>query len=87
MAFVQRDMSGSLFRNDKRTDENNQPNAKGSALIGGEEYWVDGWTKLDKNGNKWQSLKFTPKDKDQKQHEPRKTGLEAAAEMDSDIPF
>ncbi len=59
MAYQQRENSGSLFKNDKR-EKDSQPNAKGSALIGGVEYWVDAWTKEGKNG-KWQSLSFKPK--------------------------
>jgi hypothetical protein len=61
MAYEQRDMSGSLFRNDKRESEN-QPNLKGSAMIDGAEYWVSAWTKTTKTGEKWVSLSFTPKE-------------------------
>jgi hypothetical protein len=61
MAYEQRDMSGSLFRNDKRESEN-QPNLKGSAMIDGAEYWVSAWTKTSKTGEKWVSLAFTPKE-------------------------
>lgn len=61
MAYEQRDMSGSLFRNDKR-EKDSHPNATGSALIDGVEYWVSSWTKTDKNGHKWQSLAFKRKD-------------------------
>ncbi len=61
MSYEQRDMSGSLFRNDKKTSDSH-PNAKGSAMIDGVEYWVSAWTKRDKNGNPWQSLAFTRKD-------------------------
>ena len=64
MAYEQRDMSGSLFRNDKKASDNH-PNAKGSAMINGVEYWVSAWTRRDKNGNPWQSLAFTRKDSSQ----------------------
>lgn len=60
MAYEIRELSGSLFKNDKKTADNH-PSAKGSCKIGGVEYWVDAWTKTDKNGNKWQSLSFKPK--------------------------
>ena len=83
MAYEMKDMSGSLFKNDKKETES-QPNAKGSALIGGVHYWVSAWTKKDKNGNPWQSLAFTPKDADEKPAQ-RKTGT--IDDMDSDIPF
>jgi hypothetical protein len=61
MPYEQRDNSGSLFKNDKRETESH-PNLKGSALIGGTEYWVSAWTKVPKTGDKWVSLSFTPKE-------------------------
>jgi hypothetical protein len=57
--FQQKDNSGTLFKNEDREKETH-PHAKGSALIGGVEYWVSAWTKDGKNG-KFQSLAFTPK--------------------------
>jgi hypothetical protein len=62
MPYEQRDNSGSLFKNDKReTDQ--QPTLKGSAMVGGIEYWVSAWVKVSKTGEKWQSLAFTEKEK------------------------
>ena len=60
MAYEQRDNSGSLFKNDKR-EKDSHPNATGSAMIGGVEYWVSAWTKDGKKG-KWQSLAFKRKE-------------------------
>lgn len=80
MAFTQREDSGSLFKNDKKTAENH-PNGTGSALIGGVEYWVSSWTKTDKKGQKWQSLAFKRKDADK----PAKSG--SVADLDNDLPF
>lgn len=62
MAYEQRDMQGSLFKNKDKKDDDKRPNAKGSCMIGGIEYWVDAWTKKDKNGNPWQSLSFKKKE-------------------------
>ena len=62
MAYEMKEGSGSLFKNDKRETEQH-PNMKGSALIGGVEYWVSGWTKATKGGDKWVSLSFQPKKK------------------------
>lgn len=61
MAFEQRDMQGSLFRNQKR-EKDTHPNATGSATIDGVQYWISAWTKDGKNGEKWQSLSFQRKD-------------------------
>jgi hypothetical protein len=61
MAYEQRELSGSIFKNEKKTTDNH-PNMTGSALIDGKEYWVSAWTKDGAKG-RWQSLAFTPKDK------------------------
>ena len=80
--FVQKELCGSMFKNQKKlTDQH--PNMTGSALIGGVEYWVSAWTKVDKNGNKWQSLSFTRKD----QPKTREQAEKAVADIDDDIPF
>jgi hypothetical protein len=60
MAFEMKENTGSLFKNDRR-EKDTHPNAQGTALINGVEYWVSAWTKKDKNGNPWQSLAFKPK--------------------------
>lgn len=80
--FVQKELSGSMFKNQKKLTENH-PNMTGSALIAGVEYYVSAWTKTDKNGNKWQSMSFTKKD----QQKTRKQAEKAAADMDDDLPF
>ena len=86
MAYEQKENSGSLFKNDKKK-EDNHPNATGSALIGGVEFWVSAWTKKDKNGNPWQSLSFRRKDDvRQVQKEPSNAGG-GIQDMDDDIPF
>ena len=59
--YVQKENSGSLFKNDKK-ESDKHPNAKGTALIDGVEYWVSAWTKETKDGEKWQSLSFQKKD-------------------------
>jgi hypothetical protein len=59
--YEQKPDTGALFANADRTKET-QPNAKGSALIGGVEYWVSAWTNTSSKGAKYQSLKFERKD-------------------------
>jgi hypothetical protein len=86
MAYEMKELSGSLFKNQKK-EKDTHPNATGSALIDGVEYWVSAWTKEDKNGNKWQSLAFKPKDEAKpEQKQERKSGG-TFSEMASDIPF
>jgi len=61
MAFQHKPNSGSLFKNDKREKETHA-HARGSALIDGREFWVSAWTNTRDSGEKYQSLKFSPKD-------------------------
>jgi hypothetical protein len=94
MAYEQRELSGSLFKNDKRTNDN-QPNARGSAMIDGVEYWVSAWTRRDKNNQPWQSLAFTPKEerspqpsaKDDRARNAASMRVQAPADFDDEIPF
>jgi len=83
MAYEQRDNTGSLFKNDKR-EKDTHANARGSARIDGVDYWVDAWTKKDKNGNPWQSLSF--KRKDAKAAAAKPAAPKRALD-ESDIPF
>lgn len=84
MAWEMREGQGSLFRNEKRETEKH-PNARGEALIGGVVYEVAAWTKTDKNGNKFQSLAFKPKDPHKPKTQQRTEG--GLADMDDDIPY
>jgi hypothetical protein len=39
MAYEQKDNSGSIFKNDRK-ESANHPDAKGSCMIDGVEYWI-----------------------------------------------
>jgi hypothetical protein len=84
MAYEQRDMSGTLFKNDDKKEGDKRPNAKGSCMIDGVEYWVDAWTKDGKKG-KFQSLAF--KRKEQQAAKPARSAPAAPADDDDDAPF
>ena len=60
MAYEIRELSGSLFKNEKKTEEKH-PQMQGSCLIEGVEYYVSAWTKEGAKG-RWQSLAFKRKD-------------------------
>lgn len=79
MAYEQRENSGSLFKNEKKENENH-PNATGKALIGNVMYYVSAWTKEGAKG-KWQSLAFKPVE--EKASKPNGK----VEDMESDVPF
>lgn len=85
--YEKRDMSGTLFRNDKR-EKDSHPNAQGTAIIDGVEYWISAWTKEGSKG-KFQSLSFKRKEERANQvrdrHESNSYGN--TDDLDGDIPF
>jgi uncharacterized protein (DUF736 family) len=52
---------GSLFKNDKKTEEKH-PDMSGSINIDGVEYWISGWKKQSKQGANFISLSVRPKE-------------------------
>ncbi len=76
----QKELTGVLFKNDKKT-ETKHPDAKGSCLIDGKEYWVAAWRKQSKDGAAYTSLSFTLKEA--KPEAPP----EINDTMASDLPF
>ena len=80
MAYEMRPGQGSLFKNDKRTEEKH-PNAKGKVMLpNGEVRWISAWTKVTSAGEKWQSLSIGDL-VEGGQAKP------AVVESDDDIPF
>ena len=68
-----------------KKEKDTHPDRNGSALIDGVEYWVSGWIKETKGGDKWLSLAFKPKEE-----APRKPpgARRAPADTEEDqIPF
>jgi hypothetical protein len=61
MAYEPKDLTGSLFKNDRK-EKDTHADYRGSALIDGDEYWLDAWINKDRNGNSYMSLKFKLKD-------------------------
>lgn len=80
--FVQKDMSGVLFRNPDKEDGDKRPNATGHATIDGRKLKVSAWTKDGAKG-KFQSLSFTWAD----QAPARKEQSSLSAEIHDEIPW
>ena len=78
MAFVKKDGSGALFKNDKQDNEN-WADYRGDIMIDGREYWLSAWIKEGKNG-KFMSLSAKPKDK-------RQAATKRVTDMEDDKPW
>lgn len=85
MTDKNKDMTGVLFRNDRK-EQTKHPDRKGSAVIGGREYWLAGWLKEGSNGQ-FLSLAFTPKDAKPEESKPQRQESRRDAMDDSEIPF
>lgn len=86
----QRDNSGVLFRNDRK-EKDSHPNATGTAMIDGIEYYVSAWTKDGQKG-KFQSLAFKRKDERAQEirNQPRRDDRDSYGNRDlddGDLPF
>jgi len=81
---------GSLFKNDKKTQENH-PDYKGQINIKGTDYWLNAWLKTSTKGTKFMSLSVSPKEAAKESSKPVKQAPKPTSsgfdDMDDDIPF
>ncbi len=83
MAYEQKDLTGSLFKNDRK-ESDTHPDYKGSALLNGVDHWMDAWINTSKDGQKYMSVKFKPKEA--RSADPR-GHVTSPADLDDDVPF
>lgn len=81
MPYEKRDLSGSLFKNDRKEKETHA-DYRGEIRIDGRDYWLSAWIKEGKNG-KFFSL--AAKAKDGTSDRPAPPRQQAA--LDDEIPF
>jgi uncharacterized protein (DUF736 family) len=58
--YEQKDLSGALFKN-KRKTSNTHADYAGSVTVNGVEYFLDAWLKEAKSGEKYMSLRLKAK--------------------------
>jgi uncharacterized protein (DUF736 family) len=86
MAYEQKDLTGSLFKNDRK-ESDTHPDYKGSALLNGVDHWMDAWINTAKDGSKYMSLKFKPKEARRAGDTNLASSMNQAAALDDDVPF
>ncbi len=64
------DLSGALFKNEKRREGKKDPHYNGTVTVGGLEYWVNGWKKKSKSGMVYVSISLTLKKNQEKSGSP-----------------
>jgi hypothetical protein len=75
MTFQQKDLTGSLFKNTRKTADTHA-DYNGTATVDGREFYLDAWIKEGAKG-KYMSLRLKPKDHDKA----------TSRTADRDIPF
>ena len=85
-SYEQKDMTGSLFRNDKR-ESDHHPEVTGSILIEGKAYWLSGWVRESAQGKKYFSLAAKPKDAPKDAPRQRQESARPTDDLDDSIPF
>ena len=78
----QKDMSGILFKNDRK-EKDSHPDYKGSITVDGEEYWLSAWIKRGERGT-FMSLAVKAKEARPPVKTPPASDM---ADMADDIPF
>lgn len=86
MAYEQRDMSGSLFKNDKDGNER-RPDYTGKAMVDGEEYRIAAWVKEGRGGKKFLSLSFSEPRENSGSERGRGSFAADGEPIDDDLPF
>jgi hypothetical protein len=81
VTYELKDNTGSVFANDRKT-EDTHTDRTGTAKIGGVEYWVSGWLHKTKKGQPYLSLSFKPKNTDKAK--PKQSMRD---DLDDQVPF
>ena len=83
MAYEQKDMTGSAFKNRRKSDPKHA-DLTGDAKIFGRDVWVNVWKKKDKNGDTYISVTFREKQPKLEEKRPEQSHNPAD---DLDTPF
>jgi len=86
MAYENKDMEGSLFKNKDKQPGDSRPNAKGVVMIKGVMYRVSAWTNKTRDGEPYQKLKYELLDAE-KPNAPSPDKRPAYQDLDDEIPW
>lgn len=82
MAEYDNNMTGALFKNDRKENDKH-PDYRGNCEIDGKKLFVSGWLRKSRAGETFMSLRFTKPERPQRATPAPK----AVADLDDEIPF
>jgi hypothetical protein len=90
MAYEKRDMTGSMFKNDRK-EQDTHADWRGEIRIEGKDYWVSSWENVTRDGKPWLKLTAKAKDGTAERPEQKEAEFKAAAKkvfnLDDEVPF
>jgi len=84
-SYEHRENSGALFRN-KRKEQETHPDYKGEMNVDGKMFWLNAWLNTSKTGEKYFSMRLTPKEEQREKPSLRVVGSNDPDPND-EIPF
>lgn len=87
MTDYDNNMRGVLFKNDDKREGKQDPDYRGNAEVNREHFWVSAWIKSSKDGRKYMSLSFQPKQAKDVKGAVAKKAAPPADDLDDEIPF
>jgi len=77
---------GQIWKNDDRKSDTH-PHFKGSAEVGGVEYWVSGWLRKADANPKAPAMSFSFTAKEAQAAKPAAPAADSGFDVEGDIPF
>jgi hypothetical protein len=84
--YQPREGSGAMFRNDRKSAAN-QPDMRGTVMIGGVEMEISAWEKTTKNGSKFLSVAVKPKGEYKSKPQQAGKSFPLTDAKEDDLPF
>lgn len=81
------ELKGALFKNDEKQDGDTSADYKGSATIGGVDYFMDAWINVAQSGRKYLSVKFKAKQKQGGSEQRQRGKQQAPRDFEDSTPF
>jgi len=82
----QKDMSGVLFKNDRKEGDKDR-DYQGTARVDGKDYWLSAWINTSTAGKKYMSLSLKPKEQRQESAPKQQPAQEQFDDPNDEIPF